>query len=190
MSDAFRLTFALEPESYRNLLALYERAPDRVVAELTVGVELGALDAEREVRVRTPRDTSRAANSISHRIDTNGARVVAVVSPNADGGSGPVEYVVYLETGTRPGKMPPLRVIQEWVHRKGIGGVVVDGRLKSRAPEDVERQIAWRIAWKLKHHGSKGHHMFRDGAEAARPAVERHLNDAYQRVVDYLQRGD
>ena len=51
----------------------------------------------------------------------------------------------------------------------------------------MERSIAWAIAMKIKRVGTKGAHMFRDGAKASEPFIRREFEGAMVRVKRRLE---
>lgn len=77
-------------------------------------------------------------------------------------------YFATVETGRRPGKMPPVQTIKDWIAAKGLH---VDPVEYKRQPSDrwqpkytaEERGInrmAWSIAYKI---GREGSRLYRDG---------------------------
>jgi len=153
------------------------RNPEIIAEECETAMQQAVLLVEREVVKRTPVDQGRLRNSIAGDVKRTGEHVSGTVfSEN-------VEHAPYVEYDTVP-HFPPLKPIEDWVRRKGIGGVVRKGKLVQRPGADAVKQIARAIAFKIFHHGTEGHHMFRDGAAAAFPRVQRFFRDALQRISD------
>lgn len=77
-------------------------------------------------------------------------------------------YFATVETGRRPGKMPPVATIKEWIEAKGLH---IEPMEYNRKPSErwqpkytpLERAInrrAWAIAYKI---GREGSRLYRDG---------------------------
>lgn len=94
------------------------------------------------VRERTPVDTGRLRNSITHEVDRGGQR--ARVGSN-------VSYARAVEFGTRP-HFPPLAALQPWARRHGF---------------PAGRRGAWLVARTIAVRGTRGAHMFREGLTAS-----------------------
>ena len=105
--------------------------------------EKGTYLTEREVKTRTPRDTSVLASSIKSTIDPQPVPLWGKVATD-------VKYAIFVEKGTRP-HFPPMRALEGWAHRHGIPTF-----LAARA-----------IAEK----GTKAHKMFEKGFEAVRDKI-------------------
>jgi hypothetical protein len=142
-------------------------------------MERSVLLLEREIATRTPVDQGRLRNSITGEVTRQGGTVQGVVYAQN------VEHAPYVEYGSVP-HFPPLKPIEDWVRRKGLGGQVQDGKLTSRAPKNAVRRIAFLIARKISRQGTRGAHMFRDGAAAATPEIQRHFTLAIRRVLRQL----
>ncbi len=67
---------------------------------------------EGAVKENMPVDTGRARQTVTHEVDTSQIPDFALVGSN-------VEYVKYLETGTKP-HWPPLSALQPWARRHGF----------------------------------------------------------------------
>ena len=69
----------------------------------------------------------------------------------------PVKYSPIVNFGRRPGKMPPIDAIADWVIRKGL---VAKARGKAKWDQRREAvQIAWLIARKIAAKGIEGKHI-------------------------------
>ncbi len=164
MTDGLRLDVS-ELETLRRA---WRDAPDVVAEELARACAEGALLAEREIKERTPRGvTSALAGSISARPPRiDGASVSAAVSTS-------IAHAIPVELGTKP-HFPPVAPIADWA------------RYKLGVPADRAGSVAYLIARKIAARGTEGAFMFRDGAEAARPQVERFMSAAVGRVAERL----
>lgn len=87
-----------------------------------------------------------------------------------------LSYAAAVESGSKP-HMPPIAPLEAWVRQK-LG-------VKDKEAESVAR----RIAWKIKHHGTKGAFMFRDALAANQGQIERILAQAAQDVAKALAGG-
>ena len=94
------------------------------------------------VRERTPVDTGRLRNSVTHEVDSSGQR--ARVGTN-------VSYARAVEFGTRP-HWPPLGALQPWARRHGFPS---------------GQRGAWLVARTIAARGTRGAHMFREGLGAS-----------------------
>jgi hypothetical protein len=173
------------------LIRKYQRAPQVIDEEFGKATEESTLHAEGEIVTRTDVNRGRLRGGIhSHQERSPGvARGIVSVAG--------IPYAIPVEVGRKPGTMPPVDAIQRWVHDKGLGGrtrVVKSGRNAGqerlvRAPANVERQIAWAIAIKIKRQGIKGKFMFRDGAKASQPFIRMRFEAAGRRVRQRLESG-
>jgi hypothetical protein len=136
--------------------------------ELAVSLEAHGAEAEREVwalasrlaqeaarrmRELAPKDLSTLANSIS----------VSQPQPNTWEIRPGVDYALYRETGTRPGKHlprffdPAAKPIVDWLARKAFAGLK-RVRKGSKAATGRELQLRDRymgLSWHVKHKGTK-----------------------------------
>jgi len=155
------------------------RNPEIIAEETEAAMQRSVLLTEGEVVKRTPIDQGRVRSSIVGHVQRSGDQVSGIVA------SENVEHAPYIEHGTVP-HFPPLKPIEDWVRRKGIGGQVRKDKLVKRPAADVIKQIARAIAFKIFHHGTEGHHMFRDGAVEAFPRVQSFFRDALRRITERL----
>lgn len=93
-------------------------------------------------------DTGLHRANITPMVWAEGDRVHGTVGTNLD-------YGPFAILDTKP-HWPPISAIQQWVHRKGLGGTDLGhGRIK-RAPAAIERSIAFLIARRISRKGTKG----------------------------------
>lgn len=85
--------------------------------------------------------------------------------------SSPLPYASVVELGRRPGKMPPVQPILDWVEHK-LG-------LRDRAAESA----AWAIAKKIQRKGTAGARMFGRALEAQERTVQRIFSAAADRII-------
>jgi hypothetical protein len=168
-------------------------SPDlpRLIRKFARATEESTLHAEGEITERTPANRSRLRNAIASHQERSPGLVRGIVEVAG------LPYAIPVEIGRKPGTMPPVDAIQRWVHDKGLGGrtrVIKRGRNAGqeqlvRAPAKIERAIAWAIAMKIKKRGTKGAHMFRDGAKASQPFIRQRFQAATARVKRRLESG-
>lgn len=127
---------------------------DARVSRITEAIAL----LEREVVRHTPRGAGpiHLGDTIHTKTVVTGMTVTGVVGT-------PVAHGEPVEFGTQP-HFPPIGPLTHWVTRK-LG--VTD--------EDDAAAIAYAIAWKIHHHGTKGAHMFEKGFAASESRVIRIL---------------
>jgi len=144
-----------------------EIAPELVNEHFLPPMLQASFLAQREIVERTPRGIGAGgglAGSIQAREPEIGVeQIVGLVGT-------PLAYAEPVEVGSRP-HMPPLQPLVDWVRLK----------LKKK-PQEVEG-IARAIQWKIFHHGTKGHFMFRDGMKAVDAQVRQMLNQAARDLI-------
>lgn len=142
------------------LLRLAQQGPSVVDRYVRAGMEGAVAIVHAEVAERTPVDTGILRGSLFTQ--TQGAPLTGLRGIVAT----PISYAPLVERGTRP------HVIQ------GKG---------QRLRFSVNGRVVWR--WYVRHPGTRGAHMFRNGLRAARPKVERIFQQAQAAAVHALQRG-
>lgn len=139
-------------------------APDVVRAELGAAMVVADMLVLREVAERTPTAHGLLRQSLFQEERINDTSVIGVVAS-------PLSYVAPVELGRKPGKMPPVDAIEDWVIQKL--GVSVE-----EAPG-----IALAIARKIKYRGTQGAHMFQHGLEASAGQINGVFRKAAERVA-------
>lgn len=140
-----------EVEAFADLLNAINRYI-QVEGERAVSKSLDVL--ENNIVQRTPVNTGAARGATTKEMTTLGTMIRGEVL-------NPINYALPLEHGRRPGKMPPVDAIKQWVIRKGI----------ATGPE--ADSAAFLIARAIGRRGTKGAHMFRDGFAASLPQMLR-----------------
>lgn len=125
-----------------------------------------ALELEAAVKERTPVDTARLRDSITHEVDAHQVPEWARVGTNVD-------YARPVEEGRRP-HWPPLAALQPWARRHGF---------------PAGRAGAFLVARAIAARGTKARHMFRDGFREVRGQVEGFGRDMLRELVDKLAGG-
>ncbi len=98
------------------------------------------------IRIRTPvAITGLARNSINWELKDQGTVLKLIIGSN-------LVYIRALEFGRRPGSMPPVKAIQEWLEFKRV--------------ENAE-QVAWAVAISIRDKGTKPARMFQKGIAAS-----------------------
>lgn len=101
------------------------------------------------VRSRIPNVTGESAASLGYRIDANGLTIFSSK-----------KYFTVLETGRKPGKRPPIDVIEKWIKDKPI------------ASDISPRSLAFLIARKI---GEEGSLLYRQGGKSG--VISESIND-------------
>jgi hypothetical protein len=94
------------------------------------------------IRAKIPNVTGTMSNSLQYWIDESGLTIYSTE-----------KYFTVLETGRKPGKRPPIDVVEKWIVDKGI---IPDGGISTRS-------LAFLIARKI---GEEGTQLFRDGGNS------------------------
>lgn len=102
-------------------------------------------------------------DTASVEVEMNGTKLV--VSLNLE------HYWRYVEYGRRPGKMPPIDNIEEWIRVKPV----VPNALNGKVP--TSRQLAFMIARKIG----------REGTKARRPLEATVYSDGFESVMDAIK---
>ena len=101
------------------------------------------------IRSRIPNVTGKMSQSLGYRLDENGLTIFSSE-----------KYFTVLETGRKPGKMPPISAIEEWVRNKPI------------ASDINPRSLAFLIARKI---GEEGSLLYRQGGKSG--VISDFIND-------------
>lgn len=88
--------------------AAFEKAPGVMNRRLSLGLDRAAQEVAREARSAAPKAFSNLMNSINWTKEGEFTRLVAPAK----------NYAVYVEKGTRPGKMPNREALAPWLHQK------------------------------------------------------------------------
>lgn len=103
------------------------------------------------IKSRIPNVSGKMATSLGYRIDASGLTIYSSE-----------KYFTVLETGRKPGKRPPIDVVEEWVKAKPI------------IPNDgiSTRSLAFLIARKI---GEEGSLLYRQGGKSG--VISRSINE-------------
>lgn len=102
-------------------------------------------------------------DTASVEVEMNGTKLV--VSLNLE------HYWRYVEYGRRPGKMPPIDNIEEWIRVKPVVPNAMNGKVPT------SRQLAYLIARKIG----------REGIEGRRPLEATVYSDGFESVMDAIK---
>jgi hypothetical protein len=92
------------------------------------------------IRSRIPNVTGQSSQSLGYRIDASGLTIYSSM-----------KYFTVLETGRKPGKRPPVSVIEQWIKEKPI------------ASDISTKSLAFLIARKI---GEEGSLLYRQGGKS------------------------
>ena len=180
-------TVSIKVEGMERLTQAMAQAPQLTTKEMVSAMTEALIITQREVVERTPTAWGNLAASITHQVQVSGGVVTGEVGTNAGGKKAP--YALWVEEDTRP-HMPPLEPLIAWVRKKGLSGAYslkTRRRLGSKTTQaEQDKSMAYMIALKIKHHGTKGRHMFREGLTATRPEIQRIFNEAIDDLVGAL----
>lgn len=96
--------------------------------------------------------SGRSAESVNYRIDDDGLTIYSTE-----------KYFTVLETGRKPGKRPPMGVIEEWINEKPV------------APDGISvKSLAFLIARKI---GAEGSLLYRQGGKSG--VISNYINTQY-----------
>jgi hypothetical protein len=101
------------------------------------------------IRSRIPNVTGQSAQSLGYRIDAEGLTIFSSQ-----------KYFTVLETGRKPGKRPPISVIEQWIKDKPI------------ASDINPKSLAFLIARKI---GEEGSLLYRQGGKSG--VISESIND-------------
>lgn len=141
-----------------------------------------------EVQDRAPTADGNLRRSIIGRSEATASGMLGVVGTSLD-------YAPAVELGTKPHPVSETGILAlaEWAMKKLPLGQAVSfktGRpLKSKGVEEMALSAAHAIAWKIRHHGSKGVFMFRDAFNANRLQVEQKFEQTVARIVQRIGGG-
>lgn len=135
-----------------------------------------------EVADRTPASQGHLRASIIGSANVNESGFLGVVSTS-------LNYAIPVELGSKPHPVSEegILAIAEWAKRKLPLGQAVSlktGRpLKTKGLDEAALSAAHAIAWKIRHHGTKGAFMFRDAFVANKAWVIGQFDDTVNRIV-------
>lgn len=114
----------------------------------------------RGIQSRIPTVTGESAGSLGYRIDVRGLTIYSSK-----------KYFTVLETGRKPGKRPPIDVIEKWIRDKPI------------ASDISPRSLAFLIARKI---GEEGSLLYRQGGKSG--VISEEINDKVvkEKLIDVL----
>ena len=160
-------------------------APDIAREELQGFFSWAVPHLTAEVQDRTPTGDGHLRNSIIGRTQPSASGMLGVIGT-------PLHYAVPVELGTKPHPVSKAGIlaIAAWAANKlplGQAVSIKTGRpLKSVGVEEAALAAAHRIAWKIKHHGSKGRFMFRDAFAANEGQLRYRWRQTAERLIRRL----
>ena len=142
-----------------DLTRALRRAPTECLRGMDRGMAAGALHIMRRARELAPKATSLLTQSIIASRVGMGEHIVAALA----GHTGPVEQ------GRKPGPMPPVQPIIDWIRARGI---------EPRDPSiRTQRGLAFAIARKISRDGTEAQPFMRPALTGGLPLVERLATD-------------
>ena len=161
------------------LRKLGKRMDAGMVVALRKTARWGASQAVRVSAATQPRP--RATGTFERSFVVTKLRDGAVLSNSA-------RHAIFVEVGRRPGRMPPVAKILEWMITKRIDkqigrklGRDAKGRFVSASREELEA-VALRIARKIGRRGTKGRHIMRQVLALLRVRLRVEIDAEMKRV--------
>lgn len=181
MADDYRFEF----RRLDVVAAALAKAPEMVGEELNRFFAWVLPHLTSEVADRTPTSEGHLRRSIIGRTEVTASGMLGIVGT-------PLDYAPAVELGARPHPVSEsgILALAEWAKRKLPLGQAVSlktGRpLKSKGVEEAALSAAHAIAWKIRHHGTKGAFMFRDAFIGNRAQVLYQFDRTVDRIVKRL----
>lgn len=150
----------------------WKRAPDVVRGGLLSAMTEADALLEREVKEGTPVGVGSSGGlrgSIIGQEVVSQDQVMGIVSS-------PLPYADVVEFGRRPGKMPPVEPIRDWVEQ--VLGI------RDQGTDDAATDVAWAIAKKIQKKGTLGTFMFQGALDANEDTIQRIFARAVDRILD------
>lgn len=167
------MQFRIDMSDVRATAELWRRAPEIMGEEMYRSV----VEADKYIQGELQQNLPRGAAGLGGAAGLAGS-VATEEQRMADNVVGavfsPLEYAVYVETGTRP-HFPPIEPLEDWVQQKlGI------------EDERERRSVAFLIARKISVKGTPADGTWGRVHDLAEPYVERKLAEGVDRVLDRL----
>ena len=112
-----------------------------------------------------PEATGNLADKIGFRVLNKGVEYLVEVDL--------LSYWKYVEYGRRPGKMPPMEPILEWIKAKPVIPREVNGNLPT------ERQLAFLIARSIGENGTEGRHILQQANDRTQEQLIESVKQAF-----------
>lgn len=169
------LTLDIDLTGVEETVANIDEFPADLGRELTLAMTKSLELLHGQVKDRTPVFQAHLSGSINRQIISPFPNLVGSVGAPAS------PYLLAIEYGRKPGKMPPVENIKFWVHRQKYFPV---------SPED-EESVAWAIAKNIAKRGFSpkgnvgptGAKMFQEGLEASEPHIKTLFAGAVERAT-------
>lgn len=101
------------------------------------------------------------------------------------------DYAAFVEFGRRPGKMPPVDHIKEWVKKRHIADTYsIKTHRQIKRNEDFDKRaenIAWAIAKSIEKQGTKAHPFLFPAFEEKKGNAEKHIRSEIEKVLNQMR---
>lgn len=164
------LTVHIHYEDITDFVAMLQEHPKEAAIEIRRTMQMSVDTLIQTITGHTPVNTGILRGSITSEI--HGEPVAQFYGDVFT----PVIYGEPVEMGRKPGRMPPVGAIEQWVIRK-LG--VEEGK--------ESRNVAFLIARSIGKGGTSGALMFEKGMKQAEPIVNRLWDDIPERILKYLE---
>ena len=125
-------------------------------------------------------------DSVASGLLRNSGRVVVQPDNTVDAGFYS-NYAAFVEEGRKPGGMPPVDAIEQWVKRKGRkrnSGLKAAAVFTGKSEDQLARSAAWAIAKTIKEHGTRPHPFLKPAYEQYRIRIGQFMQNKINQTVD------
>lgn len=158
----------IDARSFAAVQSAFVRAPEIAATEMNVFMTRWVAHLEGEVMERTPtaHGTLRASIFGEVNLFSGGLGVEGLVGTSSD-------HAAPVELGTKPHP----------VGKKGIAALTAWAEQKFGVRGQEAEAVAHRVAWKIRHHGTKGAFMFAKTFEANQAGIVGDFERTFRRLV-------
>ncbi len=148
-------------------LAAFKKAPAVMTKHLARALDRAELEVEREERAEAPKAFSTLTQSIRAYRQADLDRLIA---PS-------VNYARPVVEGSKPGYMPPLGPLMDWIKLRGGMRMARAGSGKRASQESELRDRAYGLALYIRAHGTKPNPFIENTADKMRSRVHQLLRE-------------
>lgn len=163
--------YTVRVEGLEKLERLAHKYPDIARDEMRKGMEQSVKLVQANVRPLTPVGVSgRLRQSIVTEVNHVGSSIIGKVGSSLTNEI----YPNVMEHGRAPGKMPPPKALERWVH------------LQLGVPNEQALGVAYVVARSIARKGIKGRKFMEQGWEQSKSQVATFFNEALKRIMGRL----
>ena len=171
----------IDPASLRNLRVNIRRFSAEVLRSAVDGLKAFGMQIIAQAQANLKSNDSVASGRLR-----NSGRTVVQPDNTVDAGFYS-KYAEYVEEGRRPGGMPPVDDIEQWVKRKGRkrnSALKAAGVFSGKSEEQLARSAAWAIAKDIAKHGTKPHPFLKPAYEQYRIRIGQFMQNKINLAVE------